>query len=110
MVVCQICLGISQQLNMNKEFRCFKCDVKTVLDDWKASVQIDIDKEVIRKVKLERILAKQTEGKYKIKKILEFMMKEPPFPSKYFDMAVEEGMQEEEEEDEASERGDCVVM
>eukprot|EP00092_Neocalanus_flemingeri_P082207 GFUD01102869.1.p1 GENE.GFUD01102869.1~~GFUD01102869.1.p1 ORF type:complete len:359 (-),score=130.53 GFUD01102869.1:112-1188(-) len=104
MVVCQICLGISQQLNMNKEFRCSKCDVKTVLDDWKASVQIDIDKEVIRKVKLERILAKKTEGKYRIKKILK-----SPFPSTYWDMAIEEGMQEEEE-NEPSERGDCVVM
>eukprot|EP00092_Neocalanus_flemingeri_P025502 GFUD01027650.1.p1 GENE.GFUD01027650.1~~GFUD01027650.1.p1 ORF type:complete len:215 (+),score=53.92 GFUD01027650.1:63-707(+) len=95
MVVCQICLGKLQQ--MNKEFSCPKCGVKTVLEDWKASVQISIDKEVIKKVKLERILARKTEGKYKIKKILKFMMKEPPFPSMYWDMAIEEGMQEEED-------------
>eukprot|EP00092_Neocalanus_flemingeri_P015133 GFUD01016350.1.p1 GENE.GFUD01016350.1~~GFUD01016350.1.p1 ORF type:complete len:369 (-),score=105.47 GFUD01016350.1:112-1218(-) len=109
MVVCVTCVGNLQQMNMNKEFRCPKCYAKTVLEDWKASVQISIDKEVIRKVKLERILAKKTEGKYKIKKILKFMMKEPPFPSMYRDMAIEEGMQEEEE-NEPSERGDCVVM
>eukprot|EP00092_Neocalanus_flemingeri_P025501 GFUD01027649.1.p1 GENE.GFUD01027649.1~~GFUD01027649.1.p1 ORF type:complete len:139 (-),score=37.48 GFUD01027649.1:162-578(-) len=45
---------------------------KDCMKHMKASLQIW--HEQIRKVKLERILAKKTEGKYKIKKILKFMI------------------------------------
>ena len=117
--MCNVCLDFdAMQLQKHVrgfigEYKCMKCKEKTILDDWDGSIQTEIDKEVVRKEKLEELLAKPVEtGKGKMRAVLEFLRDTPPFPSMYFDMAMEEGMPENDSdsEDEGQETGDCVLM
>ena len=114
MVMCDHCLDFEAiSYAGNREFKCPKCDEKTILDVWEASVQINIDKEEERKENLEKLLTSKMEGKTKIKAVLEFLRDTPPFPSDFFDMAMEEGMpmkEESEEEEEATTDQECSLM
>ena len=61
--------------------------------NWQGSIQTEIDKEVVRKEKLDELLAEPVgTGKEKMRAVLELLRDTPPFPSKYFDMAMEQGM------------------
>ena len=98
MVMCDYCLAFEAITYAgNREFRCPKRDEESILDDWEASIQINIDKEDERKGNLEKLLATKIGGKVKIKAVLEFLRDTRPFPSDFFDMAMEEGMPEKEE-------------
>ena len=113
--MCNVCLDFDAMVLQKHvrgfvgEYQCMKCKEKTILDDWDGSIQTEIDKEVVRKEKLEELLAEHVgAGKEKMRAVLEFLRDTPPFPSMYFDMAMNEGMPMKKEE--GHERGDCVLM
>ena len=87
--MCKVCFGFFRELN--RKYNTY--DNNDNIEKWQGSIQTEIDKEVVRKEKLDELLAEPVgTGKEKMRAVLELLRDTPPFPSKYFDMAMEQGM------------------